>query len=318
MSIKRLTKLLALSLAVIMCAASFTACASSEAKYREAFELTEQGDYEAAYALFTELGGYKDAKKEAAKFRYAITSYTLDFTDEEGPVTSSSTISYNEHNLPAQNTITYSDGFQHTCTYTYNENGKILTVSCVASEGFTASYEHTYSEDGKLLKIEAEDTDGYYALYEYFYDEKGNQVKVVSEDDGVFITYEISYDADNRMTETIQKDKDGNQILTEEYLYDEKGNLIKHNYFEKDSIFAASEYTYNELGHLIKEHYTYTDTYVCDYEYTCDANGNPITEHITNTEDYEGTYKYTYKLVYIPFEYSDEEWEDLRDSLLYW
>ena len=50
-------------LVAVMCISALTACSSAdtsakenEAKYLEAFEMTEKGDYEAAYALFTELG----------------------------------------------------------------------------------------------------------------------------------------------------------------------------------------------------------------------------------------------------------------------
>ena len=48
-----------------------------EEKYTKAYELLESGDYEAAYALFVELGDYKDATKEVAFFRYMPVSHSI-------------------------------------------------------------------------------------------------------------------------------------------------------------------------------------------------------------------------------------------------
>ena len=47
--------------------------AASEEKYQEARELLANGDLAKAYKLFTELGDYKDAKKEAARFHFVPT-----------------------------------------------------------------------------------------------------------------------------------------------------------------------------------------------------------------------------------------------------
>ena len=100
MNTKRFIKLLALSIAAIMCTSAFTACSLGNAsKYRQAFELTEQGDYESAYALFTELGDYKDAAEEAAKFRYVPIKETAEFISPEGTRIENLVISLNENNL---------------------------------------------------------------------------------------------------------------------------------------------------------------------------------------------------------------------------
>ena len=49
-----------------------------------------------------------------------------------------------------------------------------------------------------------------------------------------------------------------------------------------------------------------------------DANENMIEEHIVDNDNYECTSNPSYKLVYIPFDYSDEEWYDFYDMLYYW
>ena len=52
---------------------TLAACADAdqrETMYAEAYTLLEKRDYEAAYALFAQLGDYKEAAKEASYFRY--------------------------------------------------------------------------------------------------------------------------------------------------------------------------------------------------------------------------------------------------------
>ena len=71
--------------------------AEDEAKYNQALALIESGDYASAYALFKELGDYKDSATHLGCFYYVATASTY---EEEGD-SREVTISYNEDNLPS-------------------------------------------------------------------------------------------------------------------------------------------------------------------------------------------------------------------------
>ena len=73
------TKFLKVVLIVVMCMSFLVACKENENEknYQQAYELLESKDYEAAYDLFVELGDYKDAAKEAARFHYSYLKTTI-------------------------------------------------------------------------------------------------------------------------------------------------------------------------------------------------------------------------------------------------
>jgi hypothetical protein len=319
MNTKRLIKMLALLIAAIMCASALASCSLGNAsKYRQALELTEQGDYEAAFALFNELGDYKDVAEIASRFCYLPTRIEDHYIDGEVENTVVYTFTYNENNLPSQRVQSFSDGYEHTCNYFYNEKGNVIKMSCSDTDALNSVTEITYNENDQQTSIKATYSDGYHYLYEYFYDEKGNLYKTTVEDDGEFTTYESFYDAENQITKQIQTDKDGNQLQTKEYFYDEKGNLIKITYTEMGTLTGFDEFTYDENDFRIREHYEETTGYILDTYYTYDANENMIEERIVDNDNYECTSKPYYKLVYIPFDYSDEEWSDFYNVLYYW
>ena len=74
-------------LSLSICASVFAACDfkkdsevdPKDEKYQEAYALLEKRDYEAAYALFAELGNYKDEAKEAAYFRCMPTGHRIEY-----------------------------------------------------------------------------------------------------------------------------------------------------------------------------------------------------------------------------------------------
>ena len=335
-------------LVAVMCISTFTACSSAdtsakekEAKYLEAFELTEKGDYEAAYALFTELGDYKDAEKEAAKFHYAPEKYNVEYIETEGSRTETINLSYNENNLPSQCVRIAGDDYQHTCTFTYDENGRLANISCLDTDGLTEdydcfydqkgnlikttflydgvveTYEYTYNENGDQTKMVVSDTTGYYFSQEFFYDADGKKINAVTISDNEPHNFEYIYDTDGNVMSMILKDENGNVRMADDYLFDEKGRHIKTTYKERDMITGFLEYTYNDADQILSERYEYGEE-AWTYFYTYDANGAVVEIREEENDNYVVICKAVNKLVYVPFEYSKEEWQSLIDSTNDW
>ena len=348
MNTKKTTKLLALFLAVIMCALSIAACSKQppdddpavdeqETKYLEAYEKLEQGEYTSAYELFVALGDYKDAAKEAERFRYVPVSYVGKYSTDDGIKNESATITLNENNLPEKCFISFDDGTTHTCNYTYNENGKLTSIFCTDPEGelemfeavyradgklekeiyryfdgYAYTYEYTYDDQGLEIKSTASDTDGYYLVNEYFHDDKGNMVKIAGENDNGVFSFDYIYDDNNRLVKVIERDADGNITWTEDYLYNEQGKKLKVSYMYDGKELEATEYTYDEKGRLLSDIYRDTeDGYIHSNEYTYTADGRTEHLHIQMPGEFDDTQEITHKLVYIPFEYTESEWDNI-------
>ena len=265
MNTKRTTKLLVFFLAVIMCALSLAACSNDppaddpivdeqETKYLEAYNKLEQGEYVSAYELFVELGDYKDAAKEAERFRYVPVSYVGKYSGEGAAPNETATITLNKNNLPEKCHITYDDGTQHTCTYTYNENGRLISIACSDPDGdlvtyetvynangklekeiyryfdgYAYTYEYTYDDQGLEIKSTASDTDGYHLVNEYFYDDKGNMVKIAGKNDNGVFSFDYIYDDNNRLVQVIERDAEGNATWIEDYLYRHRNTHLTSN-----------------------------------------------------------------------------------------
>ena len=177
---RKLCKFFALLTVLTLCLAVLASCASSnKAKYRKAFDMIEAGKYEEAYALFLELGDYKEAAKEAAYFRYMPTSHYVECSSEEGDEIITYTVTLNDKNLPATVVEEYSTGFKHTCTFTHNEFGHITRRECSDTEG-TILYEATYDAKGNRLNETITEKDGSVRKFDYTYNEKDQLVKVAT------------------------------------------------------------------------------------------------------------------------------------------
>lgn len=348
MNTKMTTKLLAFFLAAIMCALSLAACSKrtpaddsvvdeQETKYLEAYDKLERGEYTSAYELFVELGDYKDAAEEAARFRYVPVSCIGKYSGEGAMPNETTTVTLNENNLPAKCLISYDNGTQHTCTYFYNENGKLTSIFCTDPEGELEMFEAVYRADGKLeketyryfsgycytheytyddqgleIKSTASDTDGWRTVSAYSYDDNGNMIKTeVESNDNVF-SREYVYDSNNRRTKVIERDADGNISCTDDYLYNEQGKLLKITCTENGEVTDITEYTYDEKGRLLSDIYRdTTDGYVHSNEYTYTADGRTEKLLVKMPGVFEDTQDLSHKLVYVPFEYTDDEWDNI-------
>ncbi|MBQ1232376.1 MAG: hypothetical protein IIX86_02490 [Clostridia bacterium] len=346
MNTKKTTKFFALFLAVIMCALTLAACSKQppvedsgedelQTKYLAACDKLEQGEYAAAYELFVALGDYKDAATKAAGFRYVPVSYVGTYTGEGASPNETATVTLNENNLPAQFVISYEDGTSHVCTCTYNENGKLTRVFCTDAEGELISYEsvyntngkiekeihryydgyvytteYTYDDKGRQIKIVGSDSDGYRTVNEYFYDDNGNMVKIAVENSDEVFSVEHIYDSNNVLTKLISRDADGNIFWTEDYLYNEQGQLLKITCPADGKEAQVTEYTYDEKGRLLSKHYhEAADGYTTSHEYTYTADGRTEKFQEKMPDAFEYMQESTYKLVYIPFAYTEHEWD---------
>lgn len=348
MNTKRTATLLAFFLAVIMCVLSLAACSKQppandpvgdeqETKYLEAYDKLERGEYASAYELFVELGDYKDAAKEAARFRYVPVSCTGKYSGGDAMPNETTTVTLNENNLPAKCFISYDDGTQHTCTYTYNANGKLTSIFCTDPEGDLTAYESVYNADGKLEKetyryfdgwndiyeytynaqgklatMSIADSYGNHWKYEYSYDESGNMVKITADDNEGLSFFDHIYDGNNVLTKIIGSDADGHIFSTEEYLYNEQGKLIKITRTEDGEVTDVTECTYDEKGRLLSEHYHNTeDGYTRSNEYTYTADGRTEKFNVKVPDEFDDTQELTHKLVYVSFDYTEAEWRNI-------
>jgi hypothetical protein len=117
-------------------------------------------------------------------------------------------------------------------------------------------------------------------------------------------------------------DESGSTVMIDEYEYDEKGRKIRHIIKRGDGeIDVTNEFTYDEEDRMIRESYTSSFHYAYTNTYTYDAHDNLLKIDSTMTDSagtHEQTIEFKYKLVYIPFDYSEEEWTDICDVVLYW
>lgn len=357
MTIKNLTNILALMLALILCVTAITACTGentpdappednvtdpTEVKYNDALALLEKGDYTGAYALLTELGDYKDAAKLTARFHYVPTTVTDKYDEADGQIIENGTHTYNEKNLPA--TCVYIDGdYRHTCTYTYNDNCKLTKVHCtdtdgleeymeeyeydangnlikynVFEDGSTYSYEYTYNDKGYMATMVSVTDEGTRYLFEYTYDENGNKILTVTTFDGMSVRYESVYDDKGNKTAEYHKDENGNEIAKYVYTYDEKGRNTSETHFVMGEESSHYEYTYDDKDQLIREHFDYGEGDYITYEYTYDDHGNVVKAYRINADNEERTRDVAFKLTYIPYDLTAEEWEEIMDFVLGW
>ena len=332
------------TLFLLMCIGlTLVACSADpkEAKYAEACELLEKRDYEAAYALFVELGDYKDAAKEAAYFRYMPISHHVECSSAEEVKTITYTVTLNEQNLPATVVEEYSTGFKHTCTYTYNESGLVTRQECSDTDGTKNLYEATFDENGNFLNETITDTDGNVSKFDFTYDEKGQVVKVVTTNaPDYYLAYAITYDAEGREIKVVYEYEDEN--IVEETTYNEAGNISQmtwaveggeiylihdYHYDDKDRLVEIlftqegedggfRRITFNDKDQIVTEHTFYTMGYEYTNNYEYDAHGNAIKTIYANkdSEVCEDVIESTYKLVYLPFEYTEDAWMEICDS----
>ena len=318
-----------------------------EEKYAEAYELLEKRDYEAAYALFASLGDYKDAAKDAAYFRYMPINHSIEYVSDEENDTITYTVTLDDKNLPATIVEEYGSGLKHTCTFTHNEFGHVTRRECSDTEGTNTLYEATYDAKGNVINETLTDAEGNVSKFDYTYNDKDQLVTVVTTNAPEYYkSYTCTYDAEGREIKAVYEYEDGNTI--EETTYNAEGKLLKKTWAEEgEEAYSIYDYCYDEKGRLVEILFTdfgedggyrktaYNDkdqiitenvVYSFGFEYTnnleYDELGNATKMIYTASDSEGGEYnevtESTYKLVYLPFDYTEEEWEAICDSTQCW
>ena len=102
------------------------------------------------------------------------------------------------------------------------------------------------------------------------------------------------------------------------WAYDERGNVIKRVWTDTADHFTIYEYFYDEENRLVTVFYKDNTGYedVCEYVY--DENGNVIVATCTANDGSETIREEDFCLVYVPYEYTEGEWDELMEKPLYW
>ncbi len=321
--------------------------AVKEEKYQNVLSLIKGGNYAEAYKLIGELGDYKDAKKELAKFHYVPTKMNYEDNNEDGELEKYMTkvITYNEQNLPTQVVCHYVDDYKEIydytydasgnlikavytfpdnyaiCEYTYDVNGNIIKQATTNSNGSKYTSDYTYDANGNCIKMVDIKHNDLADIYGYTYDTNGNLIKeVVTYPDGSNNVIEYTYDTKGNPIKKVETHPYSDDKYVTDYIYDANGNCIKKIRTEDGGSEDIYDYTYDASKNCIKEIHTDSSGNMVVYDYTYDANGNLI--------KYEATYSYSdfddksmieieYMLVYIDREFSNEEWEEFLEMTLY-
>lgn len=298
-------------------------------KYDEALDLIGEGKYEDAYAIFEELGDFKDSEEQLAKFHYIPVDAAIKV--EEGGETAyiNADITLNDMNLIEKVYMSYGNEYQNF-EWKYDENGNVVEYAENAgsvTNRWTYKEEYEYDENGNVVRCIETYGSGSIQIYEYEYDSNNNQTrKTIIWNNGQTSEYTTSYtyDSNGNITKKVKTSEYGTDTYT--YIYDANNKLIKATKTNSSGTVVMN-YTYDAQGNVIKVvERESSDTYTYFYEY--DTNGNIIKisedgydewteydfdEHSNMTEiryihsSGENVGTVTYKLVYIDADISDEE-----------
>ena len=242
---------------------------------------------------------------------------------------------YDENGNRTKETVTEPNGDKITSEYTYDKDNNLIKKVHTDKNGNTSTYEYTFDDKGNSVKSVYLRGD-YKIVTEHTYDENGNCTGSVNKQyRGETLvdtnTYAYTYDENGNLIEDVRTSDRGTETYT--MTYDERGNCITvssyDSYYGGYSTYA--EYTYDEKDNCILQVRTLTNGETMIITYTYDENGNLIREVKGDNDIYEYTYdehenliKYEnkwendsesveaeYKLVYIPTEMTDEEYEAL-------
>jgi len=232
-----------------------------ECKYHKAALLVQGKNYEAAYALLSQIKGYNDVPELLKKFTWKHTKMVKSTT------------------AGADMTYVYS--------YTYDENGNTV-ASSYENEYFSGSYTYVnvLDEQGRIERITSTSAVGYVTIHNYYYNAQGLVEKLSSNYNGSYIQ-DIFYTYNDK-GQVIREEVPDTESITD-YTYDEQGNVTS-----MDGNIGSSSYvnTYDENGRLVK--YVRTDgEFSTTFEFTYDQNGNIIKQVSTGVDGWVETEEYS-------------------------
>ncbi len=274
---------------------------SNVEKYENAWVLVQNGDCEAAYKLFEELGDYKDAKELLERFAYMPVKMSV----EDWYYTQTTEFSYNDKGLPIKlvNTVIRKNTSETTVyIYTYDENGNMLSEVKTAPDGKTYNYHYTYDNNGNLIEMNYSNSSNQTSKDVYTYDDNGVLLQYVNTNlGGRTTTCVYTYDSNGNLIKDVQTSKGSqpdSEVIMEiyEYVYDAHGNLVKEILPAIDGAPAdyGNVYTYDSKGNLTKIVKVASDGKTEMYEYTYDDNSNMVKKEYTNRNNSKDVNEYTY------------------------
>ena len=219
-----------------------------KAQYLRGIQLTEAGEYEAAYEYWIILGDYEDVQVRLqdyilcpvrVKTEYGTIYYAY---DEGGKL-------IEEKNVDDTGECVYS--------YEYDEQGR-CTKRVSREENYNSglifrkTITYTYDSEGRLISARTTTSYGYSTTTEYFYDDNDNCIKQVEiSDDQETQTTIYTFDAAGYCIKKVYKYAGGGVRFTNttEYTYDDMGRCIKEAFDSGRTI----EYVYDSSGKLEKE-----------------------------------------------------------------
>ena len=277
---KQIIRLFCLAMILIMAMGSIVACESpdeTETKYNDACALIESGDYEEAYAVFKDLGEYKDSEKYLSRFTYFPSVVKYDLYDRSGVMK----ITFGSYNMPVRmltkGTIEAEGDYTKDGWYTYDGKGNLMRQAMTYNGDF-AAYDYSFDENNNIIKAEYIDGDVVRAVNGYVYDENGVLIRESYVQDGVvYYDYVNTYDANGNLIKSIYESADGDYIY--DYVYNDDGNLV-NDCGETPYGYYNNDYTYDDDGMLTEKVYTDNGELRCTFYYTYDSVGNCIKEEL--------------------------------------
>ena len=276
--------------------------ANYEAKFNDACTLIEDGEYEDAYEILSEIKDYAPAKEKLNNFFYAPTL-----------IQAGSVVSVSGSNLGE--TMKYND-----FTYSYNANGNIRSITI---EEYGKTFEFKYDskgnelqgyrldapnsadgartciyKNGKLSKVSYADK-----TEEYEYNSYGYVKRVIytTKSSSREVTYTYKYYEDD----TVKSMKYVNGHYGYEYLYDTDGNVTKVLVYDNQFSEAYGYYSikYGDYGvnkvKVIRPDDSGEESVVGELNYTYDKKGRLIEVMAYYEEELEEAFLLSgYKLYY--------------------
>ena len=327
---KKISRLVCAALTFTMTMGSFAACGkgSDETKYNDARALIESGEYERAYAVFKELGDYKDSQKYLSRFVYFPTIANYDLHDRSGVMT----VELGAYNMPSRMLTVGVEGAEDTTyikdgVYTYDSVGNLMKQAVTYNETLLA-YDYTYDQSNRLIKAEYSIDGVVCAVNDYVYDENGWLVRESYAEDGVTVyDYVNSYDANGNQIRCEYNAPEGDYVYiytynNEGYLVNERGEAPGGLWYTIDSTYTdgkitqevynnnenesyITDHTYDNAGNCIREVTNFSDGTSEIFVQEFDANGNLTKEELTGTDGTVETVEWQYALTYLTIDIPD-------------
>ena len=244
-------------------------------KYERALALINEKEYEEAYAIFKELGDYKDSAMHLSRFHSIPVAGSEYEHVGYGGEKIFLFIEFNDINLPIKVVARdLKENIIGSISFFYNEQYNLVKKLDDSGDSITIT-EYEYDEKGILRKKNTKSSSSTYTN-EYIYDERGNLIEYTYTTDlGERYFDKYTYDSNNNMIRHVYEGHNG-YGNSESYEYDNDGNLIKEFYCSDLTgvPYTMNEYTYDSAGRLLMRS-------------SFDLYGDPSTPHYTKKYIYD-------------------------------